>query len=296
MLQPDFLLLAGPDGPALELKTFPAGKKFSLDKSLRRAGKHFRILESPAPDPWPVHWQNALASLKERGLSARLFTWTDPVSGSQKPGGPGAMVHCRQCSRAILLRFTPQNHQENDAQCAAALAGLTDHDPQNPDRPARISVFDIESRPLPGLNLAKGLFNPGAFHIELRDKTTRMILDRLGPADVLLRDAGLQEFARRVLPAKRLDSPFVPEDITSSAGEALEWDCSLARSPLQKLAARTPGTALRKERWLRLRIWTLPAANRILALQIRSGQRLDHDLFTQLCRDYVIIPQEKSTA
>jgi len=254
------LVLESGASPAMEIKWGAGGGHplRRLARRVRREGGAFR------ERPLPADWQAALA-----GREGPAFEWE--AAGRR---AVGACVRCRECGTVSLVQFfdrgpTPEPERRRER----VLASLSDH---RRDGRVRWQLFDIVAELPAELRLAASRFHPGRFEMSFRRGRTALTLWRFAPAEALLQGTTLAEFARTALGAEGLG--FEPATVNGFAGAAAT---ERPAGTAARLAARL-GLFRRRA----VRVWLVPAANRILAAELQAPPRgLDVEL-DAICRDY----------
>jgi hypothetical protein len=254
------LLLESRGAPIMEIKWGAGGGRplRRLARRVRGEGGAFR------ERPLPADWQAALA-----GLEGAAFEWE--AAGRH---AVGACVRCRECGTVSLVQFLDRGSTpEHERRRVRVLASLSDH---RRDGRVRWQLFDIAAELPAGLRLAASRFHPGRFEMSFRRGRTALTLWRFAPAEALLQGTTLADFTRAALAAAGLD--FEPATVNGFAGAAA--------------TVRPAGTAARLAARLGLirrravRVWHVPASNRILAAELQGPPRgLDVEL-DAICRDY----------
>jgi hypothetical protein len=256
----DHLLFESDAGPAMEIKWGAGGSRplSGLARGVRREGGLFR------ERPLPTEWQRALP-----GREGSAFEWE---AGGQH--AVGACLRCRECGTVSLVQFFDRGAAAGwERQALRVLSSLSDH---RRDGKIRWRLFDI-SADLPGaFRIATSRFQPGRFELCFRRARRALTLWRWAPAGALLQGTTLSGFAGAAVGAAGLR--FEPETVNGFDGVvATEGPTGITG----RLAARV---GLGRPRVVR--VWHVPACNRILAVQLQGPARgLDSEL-DAICRDY----------
>lgn len=273
-----YLLLANPDGPCLELKWGTVKGRFSHRAQRRRlaaerrAGRPVSVEETVPPE----QWRTALSGFQVSG-----FTWEDPAVT-----GRGLILYCSKCRQATLVQFL-----------CSKTAGTTDsvsHDIQNRllqsfrdhwDTPRQLlAVYDIQAKIPNNFKLQRYRFNPGNFTISLARPSETLTLYRWGLASLLLRHKTLLQFGEEQFPTTRTTAK-IRED---AQHPVVHWRRS-ANSWLARLSCRLKGDLP----FQGITLWHLPEADRILGVRAAGKTSAVHDLENMIVRSYGIVSNQQ---
>ena len=178
VLDRGFVRLAGSDLPVLDLRFAPEKARFHPERDGRRLLKAAGL---PGPlRPFAPNWSG-----KVRG----------PVWSEAEHAGRLFAVHFPQAKgvAAVLFSSPPPKELLQHVLCSL--------DWTPPGAWRSWQCFDLAFETPPGATLAGASFKPGAFHLEFTLHGSRLILDRLAPAGVILNDRKfadwLEGFVRR---------------------------------------------------------------------------------------------------
>jgi hypothetical protein len=256
---PDHLVFESGGAPAMEIKWGAGGGRplKRLARGVRREGGAYR------ETPLPPEWQLALP-----GREGSAFAWE---AGGRR--AVGACVRCRECGTVSLVQFFERGDAEGGRRALRVLSSLADH---RRGHRTRWRLFDISADLPRDFRLAASRFQPGRFELCFSRTRRALTLWRWAPAAALLQGRTLSEFAGTAAGAAGLR--FEPATVNGFAGVAA------TRAPagiMGRLAAR-----IGLSRPCAVRVWHLPACNRILAVQLQGpAQGLDAEL-DAICRDY----------
>jgi len=255
----DHLLFESDCGPAMEIKWGAGGGRplSRLARGVRREGGVYRETALPS------EWQLALP-----GREGSAFAWE---AGGRR--AVGACVRCCTCGTASLIQFFERGDAEGGRRALRVLSSLADH---RPGRRTRWRLFDISADLPRDFRLAASRFQPGRFELCFSRTHRALTLWRWAPAAALLQGRTLSEFAGTAAGGSGLR--FEPATVNGFAGVAA------TRAPvglMGRLAARFGFSRSRV-----VRVWHVPACNRILAVQLQGPARgIDAEL-EAICRDY----------
>ncbi|EPR44132.1 hypothetical protein dsx2_1876 [Desulfovibrio sp. X2] len=261
-------LRLGPPGDAeISLKWKPIAGRLSPQKHLKRVIAAFARGGEATEEDWLRGQGDAIRTRFETVLP---YAWS---SGGEK--GLGAVVHDQASGLAALF----QARTRDAAKAGQWLASLR---LPAPNEAREFTVFDISARVPPAFALQSFSFKPGHFTLRFAARRAELVLERLGPAAVLLERTDLTtlasarwpEMTRKAL-AQRFDHPN---------GPGFCWDTAPVGQAGRLLArlARTRGFS-------RLAVWREEGANRLLAVGLSDRRPLDADLFDALCRFYATL-------
>lgn len=256
----DHLLLESGGAPAMEIKWGSGGGHplRRLARRVRREGGVFR------ERPLPADWQAALP-----GREGPAFEWE--AAGRR---AIGACVRCRECGTVSLVQFFGgEAGFEQGPRTARVLASLSDH---RRDGRVRWQLFDISAELPAGFRLAASRFHPGRFVLSFRRGRAALTLWRFAPAGALLQGTTIDDLARTALGAAGLD--FAPATVNGFAGAAA------TERPAGAAARLVARLGLFRQR--AVRVWLVPAANRILAAELQGPPRGLGTELDAICRDY----------
>ena len=256
VLDRGFVRLAGSDLPVLDLRFAPEKARFHPQRDGRRLLKAAG-LQGPLR-PFAPNWSGTV-----RG----------PVWSEAGHGGRLYAVHFAQAGGVAAALFSSPPPEE---MLRGVLCSL-DWTPPGAWRVWR--CFDLAFETPPQAVLSGASFKPGAFHLEFTLSGSRLILDRLAPAGVILDGreftAWLEDFARREHdPATRV----VPEGPDRARFHIPEpaWRRFLAWLPFAQTALRGHG-----------RLET--GGNRILVVS-EKGRLMPQPDFERIVRAYAATP------
>ncbi|MCG6906158.1 MAG: hypothetical protein LJE63_05980 [Desulfobacteraceae bacterium] len=261
-----YLLLASPDGPAMELRWGPAaGRHADPADYLRRLQPRKGPRRLIRPIPLPAAWQKALT-----GFACQGFSWS---AGGQ--AASGAVLCCPVCRQATLVQFFHPPGAGAGPTAAGVLSAFRDHGPA----PTVVyALFDIRAEVPAIFQLAGQRFEAGYFELVFKGPRQRLVLHRWGPAGVLLQQTALATLGRRLLPG----SDGRPEDLAIGPHQGLEW----SQDPPQRGWQRWWGRLTPGERYRRYRIWHLPQRNRLLGVSLEGRLAPPYPWLDALCQAY----------
>jgi hypothetical protein len=263
----------------------PAGMEpVVLDKGfVRLAGSGLPVLDLRfAPEKAPFHpVRDGRRLLKAAGLQGPLRPFDPPWSGrvrgpvwsEAERGGRLFAVHFPRARGVAAALFASPPPEE----ILRSLLRSLDWTP--PEAWRTWSCFDLAFETPPGAALTRASFKPGAFHLEFALRGSRLILDRLAPAGVILGDRDLADwlegFARREHDPEARVVPEGPDRARFHVPEPA-WRRHLAWLPRVKAALRGHG-----------RLET--AGNRILVVS-EKGRLMPQPDFERIVRAYAAPP------
>jgi len=261
-----YLMLEQHSAPILEIKWEPVKGSFSHDRQLRqlsaRHNKHLR--KTVRLCTLPADWQQALGAFYVGG-----FQWQGP-----QLSGMGATLYCPVCQTATLIQFYRGNPADDDAANLKLLASFQDH-PR--DDHILWSVFDIRARVPAFLNLQRHHFAAGYFELKFSSNIHTVVLNRWGPASILLAGKDLAGFARSAAPF-----PASPPPVFIENQDGFQWTLPPAAGRWAQLSRRM----CLQPRLQQLSMWHLSEKNRILAVRVNGRRPLPQSVFNEICKGF----------
>ena len=264
---PQYLLLEDDTGPVLEVKWGQIAGRFSHRAHLRRltALKGKKIGQPVKECPIPPMWQEAVANYKSTG-----FSWQ-----GQGTGGRGVLLYCTTCRTATLIQFYQKGSRETEKIPRHVLNSFLDH---REDKLVTWSLYDIRAVLPEDFNLKQYRFEAGEFELSFASKRQKLTLHRWGPASTLLGGHDLVQIARKLIPHPH--GVGSPKDL--GEGEAVEWRID----PPATSWAQWWGKIHRNAPFQWLRLWHLPAKNRILGVRIQGKSSINPEVLDWVCEGY----------
>jgi hypothetical protein len=249
------LMLEAAPGPVMEIKWAAVTGRFSDRSQLRTLGG--RVTRRGAAfrkTALPEDWRAAV-----KGFDAQGFQWD---AGDER--AMGALLYCRGCRTASLVQFLERPAAASIARDAVrVLASLRDH--RSDDRVAW-ALYDIAALLPARFTLDRHRFDAGRFVVEFKGPGRRLTLYRWAPAEVLLQNRSLADFAGAVAGDTRLR--FRP--LAGVAHPAVEGCPPPPAGPVGRLRLRLGMT------WFcRLRLWHVASRNRILGMRLEGRRPID---------------------
>jgi hypothetical protein len=264
---PRYLMLEQASAPILEIKWGKIKGSFSHARHVQQLSTRHKKNMGKTIRNWtlPADWQQALGSFQAGG-----FQW----QGSQF-SGMGATLYCPICQTATLIQFYRSHPAIDEPVASALLASFQDH---CRDDQTLWSVFDIHADVPSFLKLWRHRFTAGYFELKFTSKTHTVVLNRWGPASILLAGKDLVRFAMSVasLPAST-PPPVFDEDL-----QAVQWSFPRAAGRWPRLLNRIKITPFPQQ----LRMWHLEEKNRILAVRVEGRRPLPSPVFSMICKGF----------
>ncbi|BBD08188.1 hypothetical protein [Desulfovibrio ferrophilus] len=277
-LEAHSLRATGTGGLFLELKWERGTRGFDARKRLDKVGGEIAAGATHAEVPLQI--TAAAEVLENTKIETKTFAWT--ASGKQQAAG--LILHCPQAHTAALAQVVfPESMPPSWGAAARLLAGIRFH---GTDGHVPWAAYGIKAL-VPGeLRLSSYSFHPGHFRLRFAGRSrrgaTELILDRLGPADVLLGNTALHTYTDKLYGGCGAEPGFfVPGPGPSAAsGQAQPRPGLLAR-----LKRNGAYRALKGKAWL-------PGDNKILAVYMRGRSPDTLDCFDSICEAYALDNQE----
>lgn len=261
-----YLVLENFAGPVLEVKWGRIKGNFShavhfkqlITRHKKRLG---RTIQEKAV---PANLKTALGAYAVSG-----FSWQGPtVSGN------GMILYCPDCGNATLIQFYGNGSEKSDRITNALLASFQDH---RHDDCILWSMFDIQARLPASFKLVHHRFRAGHFELGFAAGKHRVILNRWGPASILLADKNLVQFTREAVS----NMPAIPPPVQTGTGAAIEWRVPPAAGIGSRWFNRIKKPCLQQ-----LRVWRLDDKNRILGVRAEGRRPLDSGSFENICAGF----------
>jgi hypothetical protein len=249
------LVLESDPGPVMEIKWSTPRGRFSARRPLRalsgrvgRTGAVFQKTELAET------WRAAAA-----GYEAEGFQWE---AGRERAAG--VLLHCPTCRTVSLIQFLERSGAGSIARTAPRiLASFRDH---RDDGRVAWALYDIATL-LPGhFALGRQRFEAGRFVLEFKGGGRRLALYRWAPAEVLLRNRSLADFAETITGETKLPFRF----LTIAGHPAVEGSDPLPLGRGGRLRMRLGMSWFR-----RMRLWRVAERNRILGVRLEGRRPID---------------------
>ncbi|MFW5733515.1 MAG: hypothetical protein ACOCWR_00485 [Oceanidesulfovibrio sp.] len=281
-LERDFVRFENDRGPRLECRWQHTEGSYRLDRRLTKAAsqvKRAATIRAGSDDaPLPEPFTRAMEELSAHGFQTRTFGWTERAAHAPHPG---ALLHHDASDTALILRAFPPKQPADDEELASGLATMRCH-PRDSERPW--AVFGMRAF-LPGrLALKTFSFKPGHYRLQFtEDKRTSLALERLGPAQLVLKGEELTAWARQFY--KNLNLHAAQPAETHAGWTVLEkpWPRGLRGG----LARVLPGFLRARSFRLALRLADLES--KVLAVRMEGPRPLTDEEFHTVCERYEIL-------
>jgi hypothetical protein len=249
------LLLESEPGPVMEIKWSAVRGRFSargqlraLSRQVKRKGAVFQATALPAK--WRPHVS---------GFEVEGFQWE---AGAQR--AVGVLLYCPDCRTASLVQFLESaGTQRTAGDAVRVLASFRDH---RGDGRLAWALYDITALLPREFALERCRFEAGRFVLDFRGHHRRLTLYRWAPAEVLLENRTLADFAQTI--AGEMKVGFQP--LTVAGHPAIE-----GRDPLPAGMGGRIGMRLGMSWFRRLRVWRVAERNRILGVRLEGRRPID---------------------
>ncbi len=252
----DHLAFEDEHGPVLEVRWSPLRrgrkKQTALYNRLKRTAKsnHCHIQLDTLPESWRQ-------SLPQYTLSR--FSWHGEAIAAE-----GVMIICPQCGRTTLLQFYHLPGKADLMLIERILATFKDH--QNKGM-MLWSLFDIELSIPQEFQLVTYQFNAGAFFLSFKHRGTTVDLYRFAPADVILKQASLLDFAEHRWPGD--PHHRYPHENDTARHALLTYPTTSSAPLLKRMLCKLAGKSITA--WVQVR--HVKNANRIMAVRVEGKGR-----------------------
>ena len=282
VLDPEYLRLESEGRQVLDLRWSRIKGGFDPQKYLVKLKSSLKSQAEMEPGlgPWRERGEGSLKRLAQNDLLLAGFRWREKRGPGQ---GPGAVVYNPATQRAVLFFFSLAAEGEAGQGWPGVLASLVD---QAGEDWQDWAVFDLSMKVPGGYGLKRHSFRPGHFQFLFESGSDWLILERLGPADVLLAGGDIadwaQGFYKNDKTGLRLGSglhTFQVED-----RQVYEWQ-SGPQNPRSGLAAY-----LKLNRPASLsRIWQPVGSNLLLVARLGGKSGIDRRMFDTVCEHYALV-------
>ena len=279
-LEKNYLMLEDAGGPVLDLKWEPARGNRPLASSLKQMVRRSRrtpLTILPA-DRLSPGWQTCLDTPPHTDAQILPFAWSSSRTASPQPG---CLIMQDNPDIQAMLRFHhPETESRTRTQAGSLIRSLI-----TPPAPGLWQFYDIRFILPEASGLDYFSLHPGHYRLVFSSKKTRMVLDRLGPADVILDHKNLTEWISRF---HHLTSTRCLQILTTreKAPNEVTWQC-VKQGFLHRRAEKFSFFTGRR-RCLG-RAWIPPFSNKILSLEICGKERPSAEYLTTFCREYGIV-------
>ncbi len=250
-----YLLLQSDPGAVMEIKWAAVKGRFSgrrqlrqLRRQVRRKGAIFR--ETALPETWRT---------SVVGFEADSFQWD---AGSER--ATGLLLRCATCRTVSLIQFIERpGSPPLTGDAARLLASFRDH--RNDGRIAW-ALYDIVAVLPDHFVMKRHRFEAGRFVLQFEGGGRRLTLYRWAPAEVLLQDRTLADFAK----TSAGETEWVFRSSKVHGHPAVDGDHPMPIGLLGRLR-----TGLGIAGFRRLRLWRVSESNRILGIQLEGRRPIE---------------------
>jgi len=249
------LLLESEPGPVMEVKWAAVKGRFSGRRQLRelarRVGRKGGAFHETA---LPEKWRTSVSR-----FDAIYFQWD-----TENERAAGALLYCPSCRTASMIQLLERPGENLIASHAARiLASFRDH-----RRDGRVAwaLYDLVALLPHHFVLGRHRFEAGRFLLQFDWRGRRLTLYRWAPAEALLQNRSLADFAETVAGGTKL--PFRPLAVCDHP--AVE-----ARDPSPAGAVGRLRMRLGMSWFRRLRLWRVAERNRILGVRLEGRRPIE---------------------
>lgn len=270
-----FLQLDNGEYPCIELRWYDAGRTYKEKTYFRQLAKKIESssglkIESTV---LPASWKGPL-----KRYNTTAFYWQSDLAT-----GRGVMFYCKDVAKVMLIQFIGECNNQID-NAAVTLFNSLQFSPPESDQ--LWHIYDMKAT-LPGsMALESFEFKPGRFNISLADQVESIDLYRFSPADIILKDCTLGEFAEKLFKEEikklGLSRAELEYDKGSTCMYGQEKSPSATRLAFSKLNSKN-------RPYGQIEIRYTQKSNRILAVMIKSRQRIPEDRAKNIFKQYEII-------
>lgn len=275
-----YVLLEDSNGPAVDLRWEKTPDRASAQNRLVRLQKKSRRtgLTITGPDPLPAPWRSPRKWHPDKHVDAIPFLWSARDGGGQRIG-------CLLCFPASAVTVAVRFHRDPVPAGLAEAARLTSSlSPAPLSGPVPWQIYDVAFAVPASFALSTFSLQPGHYRFIFHDGAAQLILDRIGPASVLLQHSSLRKWVTRFHGLHRAAS----HDIRQPSGEAriLEWAAKRKGDPVPP---RGVARFLRPIRFCRGRVWLPANGNMLLSVTLSEKNPPPDTLFSEVCSSYVLV-------
>lgn len=262
-----YLMLEHAAAPILEIKWGQIKGNFSHQRHLRQLSFYHNKSLRKTIRSWtpPADWQQALQAFQVSG-----FQWQSPLHSAV-----GATLYCPVCRTAALIQFYGSNPAFNHAIARELLASYRDHSDGDE---ILWSAFDIRAKIPAFLKLQRHRFSAGFFELTFTSKSHTVILNRWGPASILLAGKDLAGFAKSAASFPSTAPPPVLGDDPKTVDWTLRRPVGLWPRLINRISLRP---VLQQ-----LRMWPVEEKNRILAVRVEGRGLMPPAVFDGICKGF----------
>lgn len=276
-LQAFALRAAGDTGPVLELKWKRIQGGFNAEKHLAKVSKGLGGAVTTDPSALPCGWAESAHTLAEQGITPLPYAWD--IDGAEQ--GAGAVLHSEATGCAALAQFVFRD-DEDEALARTVLTSFRSHPA---DGLVPWAAFGIRAQVPGNMELRNFSFNPGHFRLYFTSgkgrNRTELVLDRLGPADVLLGRRTLAQYADTFYGTFGAPDGFFTED---ESGDDMVLGALQGSSPLMARLFNKPTFA-----HARGRMWRAGIGAMLLGVYMRGPNADAMQHFDDVCGSYALV-------
>ena len=274
-----YALLEDADGPALDLRWEKVVEKGSSPIGLahlqKRSGK--TDLDIHIPDPLPETWPPPEAWNGASDMEAAPFLWSTK-------SGPEHRIGCLLRSPAADMTIVARFHREPTPQELTAAARTTSSlTAFTPSQLLPWQIYDIGFA-VPGSFILESFsLQPGHYRFIFKDTTTRIVVDRVGPASVVLGNMPRRDWVKKFFSLEKAKT----HEIREAEGDEgpIEWAACLKGD----LVPSRGLPFLKPSRVCRGRVWLPADKNMLLSVSISDRVPPSDTLFSEVCSSYVLV-------
>lgn len=254
-------------GPRLTLRWQALRPGATPEKALRRLTRRGVLAREERPSG---ALEATLKALGEGAWACRTGAGKGPDAAFFSPPGSGL---------AVLAALHPREGEPARPwiEAVGSLHGAP---------PGRFSLYDVAGEAPGGFRLAAFALKLGHYHFSFRGRGDTLDFFRFAPAEAILREASLEEWAGRTL-AQGLGRSGVFRPALLEGSPSAVWDAPPTRgwwAPVRPALARVFDQA----RYAGAVAWR-PDRSRILAVTARCRREVDPESLQEVCRRYVVL-------
>ncbi|WP_027179491.1 hypothetical protein [Maridesulfovibrio bastinii] len=270
-----FIQLDDGDKPCIEIRWYKTDNKYNEKNFFRQLTKKVENASGVKIEStvMPASWKEPLSQ-----YDPTAFYWKSDLTM-----GHGVMFNCPEASQVALIQFIGNDGEKLNTAALSIFESFKFH---NDEEKTPWCIYDISAL-LPGnLNLDSYEFKPGRFNITVKDDLDTISLYRFSPAETILKNKSLGDFARDAFKneIKSLGLSVAEFEFDSGSTSIFGQDKepSTTAKTLSKISSR-------KRPFGRIEIRYLKNSSRITAVLVKSRKPLPADITQNIFENYGII-------
>lgn len=271
----NFIQLDDGDKPCIELRWYKIESSYKEKNFFRQLTKKVENASGVKIEStvMPAEWKELLEKYEPTA-----FYWKSDLTM-----GHGVMFHCAEASRVALIQFIGNDGKKLNTAANSIFKTFTFH---NKNDVTPWNIYDMSVQLPSNLELESYEFIPGKFNITVSDDHETISLYRFSPAETILKEKTLGEFAK----------DFFKKEIKSLGLSIAEFEFDKGSTSIfgqDKEPSKTAQTLSRlsskKRPFGRIEIRYNKNSSRIKAVLVKSRKPLEADKTQAIFKNYGII-------